>query len=107
MEDFYKSKRWTQLRDSVLRRDGYMCQVSKRYGKFVPAEIVHHIFPRDEFPEYQFEPWNLISITKSVHDTLHDRTNNDLSPAGVDLLRRTARRQKMDVPLRYQQTPPR
>ena len=101
-DPFYKSGRWMRLRESVFRRDGYMCQLSKRYGKFVPAEVVHHVFPRDEFPEFQWEPWNLISITHSMHQKLHDRTNGQLSDAGIDLLRKVARQQGIPVPLRYQ-----
>lgn len=101
-DPFYLSRRWQKLRASVLRRDGYVCQVSKRYGKFVQAEVVHHVFPRDEFPEYEWEPWNLVSVTKAAHQSLHDRTNGLLSAAGVDLLRRTARKNGVEVPLRYQ-----
>lgn len=84
-----------------MRRDGYMCQISKRYGRMVQAQVVHHIFPREEFPEYQYEPWNLISVTIEQHHRLHDRTNGLLSAAGVDLLRRTARKNGVEVPLRY------
>lgn len=101
-DPFYLSRRWQKLRASILRRDGYLCQVSKRYGKFVQAEVVHHVFPRDEFPEYEWEPWNLVSVTKAAHQSLHDRTNGLLSAAGVDLLRRTARKNGVEVPLRYQ-----
>ena len=54
-DPFYRTKRWERLRAAVLRRDGYMCQASRRYGKRVEATTVHHIFPRDEFPEYQWE----------------------------------------------------
>lgn len=85
-----------------MRRDGYMCQLSKRYGKYVQAQVVHHIFPRDEFPEYQYEPWNLISLTIEQHQRMHDRTNGLLSKDGIDLLRKTARKNGIDVPLRYQ-----
>ena len=48
----YKSKRWRRKRESVLRRDGYQCQISLRYGKRVEADTVHHILPADKFPEY-------------------------------------------------------
>ena len=68
----YDSVRWKRLARMVMRRDGYMCQLSKRYGKAVPAEVVHHIFPVDEFPEYAYEPWNLIALSRKMHNTLHD-----------------------------------
>ena len=44
-----------------------MCQLSKRYGINRPADMVHHVFPRDEFPEYTWADWNLISLTNAMH----------------------------------------
>ena len=103
MEDrFYNNRKWHMVRQSVLRRDGYMCQLSKRYGKMVQANTVHHIFPRELFPEYQYELWNLISLSAEKHNELHDRSTNELTEQGVELLKRTARRNGIDVPLRYQ-----
>lgn len=99
---FYKSRRWIKLRSAVLRRDGYMCQESRRYGKRTEADTVHHAFPRDEFPEYQWEPWNLVSLSGAVHDQMHDRNTGALTDRGVELLRRTARRAGVEVPGRYQ-----
>ena len=100
-EPFYKSRRWKATREAILRRDGYACQVSRRYGKRAEATTVHHVFPRDEFPEYQWEAWNLISLAGDVHDQMHDRVTGALTDKGAELLRRTARRQGMDVPERY------
>ena len=66
-----------------------MCQLSRRYGRRVPAEVVHHIYPADEYPEYAFCLWNLISLSRAMHNTLHDRNTDKLTPAGVALMRRT------------------
>lgn len=85
----YKARRWERLRAQVMRRDGYRCQLSKRYGKAVPADLVHHIYPVDEFPEYAFEPWNLISVSRAAHNKLHDRDSDNLTAEGVALMRRT------------------
>lgn len=90
-DTFYHTKRWERLRASILRRDGYMCQISRRYGKRREAQTVHHIFPRDRFPEYQWEPWNLISISNEIHEELHNRQTGALSAKGMELLRRTAK----------------
>lgn len=100
-DPFYKSPRWARLREAVLRRDGYMCRESRRYGKRAEATTVHHVFPRDEFPEYQWSEWNLISLAGSVHDTMHDRVTGALTERGVELLRRTARARGMELPDRY------
>ena len=101
VDPFYKSARWLRLREAVLRRDGYRCRESRRFGKRVEATTVHHVFPREEFPEYQWEPWNLISLAGDVHDGMHDRVTGALTEKGAELLRRVARRQGIDVPERY------
>ena len=97
----YKTTKWLRLRESVLRRDHYLCQLSKRYGKKKQAEMVHHIFPKDDFPEYKWESWNLISLSNEMHNTLHDRSGDELTPAGIDLLRRTARKNGIPIPQKY------
>lgn len=97
----YKSRRWVKLREAVLKRDGYSCQIAKRYGKMIQANTVHHIFPADEFPEYAFKPWNLISLSAEAHNMMHDRTTNELTDTGKDLLKRTARKNDVLIPVRY------
>ena len=100
-DPFYKGKRWEAVRAAALARDGYICQESKRYGKMVQADTVHHVFPRELFPEYQYSMWNLVSLNGAVHDEMHDRVTGDLTEKGKTLLRRTARRQGVEVPARY------
>lgn len=85
----------------ILRRDGYQCQLSKRFGKIRQAEMVHHIFPRAEFPEYRYAAWNLISLTQAMHNKLHDRNTDELTEEGIKLLRRTAIKNGIPIPLRY------
>lgn len=85
----YNGRKWKRKRDAALRRDGHMCQLSKRYGKRVPAELVHHIYPASEYPEYACCLWNLISLSRAVHNTLHDRNSDKLTAEGVALMRRT------------------
>ena len=86
----YKSKKWRDVAARAMRRDGYMCQLSKRYGRQVPAEMVHHIYPVDENPEYAYCLWNLISLSRASHNELHDRNTNALTEKGVALMRRTS-----------------
>lgn len=85
----YKNKRWEAKRSKILRRDKYLCQISKRYGKNVDANTVHHIYPVEEYPEYQYCDWNLISVSNEIHNKLHDRVTNSLTDMGEDLKRRT------------------
>lgn len=84
----YTSKRWHRLRQKILRRDGYMCQYNKRYGRHIQADTVHHIYPADEYPEYQWCEWNLISLSKEAHDKMHDRNNGTLTEEGERLKKR-------------------
>lgn len=90
----YKGKRWRDLSAKAMRRDGYMCQLSKRYGKQVPAELVHHIYPVDEYPEYGYCLWNLISLSNAEHNKLHDRVTRQLTVDGLALMRRTKPHEK-------------
>lgn len=96
-DGYYNSERWEHLRQSILRRDNFMCQDAKRYGRMVPAEMVHHIFPREMFPEYEWQPWNLISLSNKAHDEMHYRTTRELTAKGKELLLRTARKQGIDL----------
>ena len=86
---FAYDAKWKRIAAKAMRRDRYKCQISKRYGKSVPAEVVHHIYPVDEYPEYADCLWNLISLSRAAHNRLHDRDSNTLTPEGVALMRRT------------------
>lgn len=100
-DKFYDSPKWVRLRQSALRRDNYEDMEARRYGKVKPAEVVHHIFPKDEFPEYAYCLWNLISVSTSTHNTFHDRESDELTEKGRQLLVRTARKKGVDVPEKY------
>ena len=101
-DEFYDDPKWKRIRQSVLRRDGYMDREAKRFGKVKQAEVVHHIFPKDEFPEYAFSVWNLISLSRQTHNEMHDRETDELTEKGRDLLLRTARRNNVPVPEKYE-----
>lgn len=69
--NFYKTDRWEKKRAWILKRDKYLCQECKRYGDKVPAEMVHHIKPLEEFPELAFVNENLISLCNKCHNKKH------------------------------------
>lgn len=92
MEQFdYKSKRWEALRQAVLRRDNFLCQYNKRFGRKVEAKHVHHIYPVEQYPEYAYQEWNLISLSQKAHNLMHDRVTNKLTAEGLALQKRTRR----------------
>ncbi len=78
----YKDKRWIKKRKAILRRDGYECQESKRYGKSLQATTVHHIYPVELYPELAFVDWNLISFSNSKHNAMHVRNSHELTELG-------------------------
>lgn len=104
--EFYDSPRWIKLRNRVLRRDKYQDVYAKRYGKVKQAEVVHHIFPREKFPEYEYEAWNLISVSRQTHNTFHDRDTDELTDQGRELLRSTAIRFGKEIPEEYMKSKP-
>lgn len=84
-----QNKRWRALRARVLREDRYLCQEAARYGKVAEAEVVHHIWPTEDYPEYAYCRWNLVSLSVEAHNRMHDRFTHKLTPLGEAWRRRT------------------
>jgi 5-methylcytosine-specific restriction endonuclease McrA len=78
----YKSRRWKRLRKKILRRDRYCCRESKRYGQIVEATTAHHVWPVEQYPEYQWCEWNLIALSGEEHNAMHDRETGELTDKG-------------------------
>lgn len=88
--DYSRSNiRWQRLRQRALRRDGYKCREAARYGRVEEAAHVHHIWPAEDYPEYAYCLWNLVSLTKSNHDAMHDRRTRKLTALGIRWKNRT------------------
>lgn len=83
------NRRWQALRARALKRDGYKCREAARYGRQVQAEVVHHIWPVEDYPEYAYCLWNLISLSASAHDAMHDRKTRKLTALGLAWKNRT------------------
>ena len=72
MKEFsYKDPKWIRKRKAILRRDNYLCQECKRYGRYVEAKTVHHIKHADEYPELIYVDTNLISLCNKCHNKMH------------------------------------
>lgn len=78
----YKNTKWLKKRAYILKRDGYICQESKRYGRIVQASHVHHIFPLETYPELKYANWNLIALSREAHNTMHDRNTDAITSKG-------------------------
>lgn len=68
---FYNSKVWKRKRLYILKRDGYLCQRCKGYGKNKEANVVHHLHEVEDRPELKLNNSNLISVCASCHNKLH------------------------------------
>lgn len=80
---FYKSKGWLRVRPRALRRDEYLCQECKRYGKSTAANTVHHIFPLELYPTLALVLINLISLCTECHGKMHNRITNEITTKGI------------------------
>lgn len=61
------------------------------------ADTVHHILPRDRWPEYQWQQWNLVSLCTEEHNRLHYRDSGELTAAGRELAERVARARGLQI----------
>ena len=78
---FLDSMRWLRKRASVLRRDGYLCQDCKRYGRKTPATLVHHVIPYEEDAAMALDEKNLVSLCEACHNRRHpERATGGKSP---------------------------
>lgn len=68
---FYCSKKWRRKREYILKRDGFLCQECKKYGRNREAKIVHHIKEMDDYPELKLKCDNLVSVCASCHNKIH------------------------------------
>lgn len=86
--NFYKSKQWKKKREAILRRDEYLCQECKRYGKTTPAKIVHHIIPLEQRPDLKLHNDNLVSLCFQCHEQMHNKMTNELTEKGLEWVER-------------------
>lgn len=57
---------WGRLKEKILRRDGYLCQISLEKGRVVAATEVDHIVPKSKGGTD--DPENLRAVSKHEHD---------------------------------------
>ena len=79
---FYVDKKWRHKREVILRNYNYEDQEAKRYGKTVLATMVHHIYPVSEYPELRYKSWNLLPLSLTSHNKMHDRVTDEITEKG-------------------------
>lgn len=74
-EKLYKSNNWQQLRETIMKRDNYLCQDCRQRGKITPAEEVHHIIEVTQAnindASITLNPDNLVSLCRECHRQRH------------------------------------
>lgn len=76
-DDFYHSAAYKRWREAVLRRDKYLCQICKRYGRTdadglpVRGNVAHHIKTVEEHPELRLRVENGMCICEKCHNRIH------------------------------------
>ena len=48
----------------------------------VEATTAHHVWPVEQYPEYQWCEWNLIALSNEEHNAMHDRDTGELTEKG-------------------------
>ena len=76
----------TRADDGVPMSD--RCREARRYGRNVEASVVHHIWPAEDWPEYAWADWNLLSLSAEAHRAMHN-DDGSLSALGESWRRRT------------------
>ena len=103
-DNFYDTKAWRRVADTVRERDYYMDRLALYFLKKKPTDatedtgtyktlhtflidaygnvrrhggalLVHHIIPREEQPEKQYDINNLISLNFHTHEFIHQLYN--------------------------------
>lgn len=87
-EKWYHSERWRKLRIWVLARDKYVCQrtgtLCTGKGNAWNAPVVNHKKPHRGNPDLFWDPNNLETVTKQVHDGPIQRAEkNEVTVIGV------------------------
>ncbi len=86
----YKGRRWKAKRAYILSKDNYLDVVALRFwNREEEATIVHHIYPAEEYPEFRYCDWNLISVSRRTHRLLENPYTNDLTDLGRTLMKNT------------------
>lgn len=79
----YNAPRWRRKRETILRRDGYLCRYCLRYGRRRQATTVHHIEHADEHPELAYNADNLISLCEACHNKMHPEKAKNAGRYGI------------------------
>lgn len=88
---FIKTPAWKWKRQNILRRDNFTDQwILQHEGRHIQGDLVHHILPKEDFPQYALADWNLITVSRRTHNRILHNMNGDLTRKGKALMLETA-----------------
>ena len=58
--------------------------VAAMYGRSGDADTVHHIYPAEEYPEYEWMDWNLISVSRATHNRVREPEDRRIDKGRTD-----------------------
>lgn len=76
-EHYSNESRHRKWREKVLKREKYLCQECRRYGRTdkdglpVAATTAHHIKHRDKHPELAYTVSNGMALCSACHNKMH------------------------------------
>ena len=88
MSELHHSRKWTNLKNRILKRDKYQCR--DPFGKHINPKLVggrhietknieiHHINPAEMFPEDFYKPDNCIALCEECHKHAHRLLKRDV-----------------------------
>lgn len=89
-KDLYNSKRWADLRGSLLREQP-LCVRCKQKGIRRAASVIDHVKPHRNDKELFFQRTNLQSLCKPCHD---NKTQTEDAPESIKLQRKVQQEQR-------------
>ena len=73
-EAHYQTAKHKEWRAKVLRKDKYLCQECRRYGRNTPATHAHHVRSREEHPELAYVVSNGQALCTACHNKVEPRS---------------------------------
>ena len=76
---WYRTARWQKLRQVILLRDGFTCQMSgaplrggrsDKTGSILRPAVIDHLMPHNGQADLFWDPDNLWAISADMHDTV-------------------------------------
>ena len=77
--DCYNTTRWKKVREEVLKKSNYMCEICKQLGILNYTDIqVHHIEKIIDNPYKMYDEDNLLVVCRNHHRQIEGMNENEI-----------------------------